>query len=379
MIGFEDLPSELRIVIYKLICPRDTNIIITSKAIRKGNLMSRFCPAFLLLGSNKTLGEYRYQLRKEIADNRQQVHVNIVNFNFKQFGEFFKYFEKLANSRRFHVPTAETPDNSRHWQPLDYRGAPYFAANLVFDRNFIHDETPLIAWTKRSTQIQKSSGYPLRVLYKVVQADDTAALAEMLATVDFHESSQGQRLFIKTALQNKFAPISATAMHYMLEDGQAWDMVDDPEEDAALGRMLFGPQEDQGEQNEQMDEAIGVIENDPDEVGGGGADVAMASTEGADGVRIKEEEEEEEEGGDGVAQLQGDPGLGGLAAFPPPALPPTFAPLAGLAGLPSYPPQAPMQYAYTFQPLLPTPVAQPENDTGMGGADDDEDVEMADG
>ncbi|KAK5122716.1 hypothetical protein LTR85_003631 [Meristemomyces frigidus] len=343
--------------VYEYVVQSDTKIVITSKAIREGHLMSRFCRFFFKLGCSAILAEYRGVLQHDLANWRRQVHVNIVNYNFKNFGIFLNAFEKLPNSSRFHVGFTEVQDDSQNFHLDEYQGHPYFAVSLIFDSKFVHTSSGMCDWIARSSKIHKANGHALRVCYNVVQADQSAGLTAMLACIDFHANQVGQMILIRCALQTKFEPPSAVADRVDVNAGLAWDDNND-EEDAALRKMFSA-------EHARMLEGISLVETAETEADAGmdGAysDVEMTGAEAMGDAWAKGESEDRAE-------------QHTLSAFGP-QMPAYFLNHAGVAGVPAYV-QPPAFAPYTQHTLPPTlfeqsPIPRPLRQHIEGRAEDE--------
>lgn len=406
MATFHHLPAEIHDMIFAYL-PVCDKVVITSKQMRKGprdrkqNPASRVTSRLTLAFSTAILRKrYRKFLERYIATTATVVRVNVVDYGFHNFSQFLADAVKPKSNHadfagglgyatncfnRFHFKVGGT-------NPIDEqdRDGPYFAANLIFTRNFDSEDTRLRKWLTKADQMGKKSGH-MRVYYKVTKADESPALNEMLSRQSFGlADDQGQLKFIKEALRYKFAfPVddgSDPAMLATLQaddinrgiikdlytgvDGEAQDgdaSVADGTPDAAappplgglpaLGGLpmfpLLPPQPAPapfGGLPYMPPNLIGFGQplpaqptmGQPVPAVGGGADDAMASDEGSDGVRIKEEPDDEDE----------ETRVPGTASQPPPQL--------------------------QSQPFLHAAVAQHGDGAGTGDPDAGEDVEMAD-
>ncbi|KAK4550685.1 hypothetical protein LTR36_000264 [Oleoguttula mirabilis] len=213
MASLEDLATELldMIFTYTISCDK---FVITSKQMRKNEhedvkappsrVTSRLTLAF---ASHVLRPEYRRFLEDYISKHANVVRVNVVDYGFHNFPLFLKDMVK-AKARS----TGEATFDRFHFSigganPLDRQDleGPYFAANIIFTRNFDSEDTKLLRWAKKAETMAKWRGH-LRMFYKVTRLDDSPAFNDMLRRQGFgREEEMGQLVFLKEAIRTNSA------------------------------------------------------------------------------------------------------------------------------------------------------------------------------
>lgn len=355
MAEFEDLPLELHTMIfnYLLVCDKP---VITSKQMHKGkherdeDPPSRLTSRLTLAFASTTLRErYRKFLEDYVVRYASVIRVNVVDYSFHNFVQFLAEVIKPTSTtqgvkgglgypidclKRFHFTVGGT--NPIDVQDLD---GPYFAANIIFTRDFENEGTKLHRWLTKAGAIGKKSGH-LRVFYKVTDVTESPAMNAMLGgLICGSKEDTGQLKFLNEALRKKFSPPESD------------------EVDPAILAALRGNDINRGMVKDLYESVDGEVQN-------GGATMA--------GVGL---------GAAAPPFLGGLPALGGLPMFNPPLQQPAAAPFGGLPymlpalvssgqPLPALPAlqQPPPTYAPPplFQPVLPTTEVSQDSTGGDG-------------
>lgn len=165
--SFEDLPTELRDMVYNDVVKTD-DVVITSKTPRGGCMFSS--KLLLAFSSAQMQQEYRNALiRRMMNTPGRLVTVNVADFNFKNLTTYLRMHERAGSVGRFSLST----------------GHSQLVIELRLTRNFDGDTEKAVKWMGFINGLSQRSGVALPTTYWLAIPQKTSSIENFLSTLQF--------------------------------------------------------------------------------------------------------------------------------------------------------------------------------------------------